>query len=408
MEGSALTRQRQSGWWKALATDPERARRALAYIGGLFRVERAAATAPPAERLPTRRAESKAIVDSFFTWCEAEASRVLDESPSATAIGYALNQRVALQRFSDDGRLPIHNNGSERALRREAVGRKNWLFVGSADTARSTQIWGKWSIEYTGVAFGSPDERLAAFVPDTRPSFAEGGPEKPAPGQNLEWSGARHVMPSMIEPFDFDGDGTAEAIVIVETTLFSESGLSSTMRRGRVWRSRGADITLYPPSLDIAFEQARDVDGDGRPDLIGRGPFAGFVPNVCGSEELYLVTGPPLLFHATPDGAFNADDGAARDFARRECRSPPHPVVVVSTHDDPEKVDMAGSARGIACARLWGFAETPLLAEIGSRCRTPPEAGCPRCDDRGLLERWSRLPPPTHPFGGSRPLIAFG
>src|SRR6185437_4936313 len=122
-------------WWKALETDPERARQALAYIGGLFRVEREAASAPPEARLADRRAESKAIVDSFFRWCEAEAKQVLDETPTAKAIGYALNQRVALQRFLDDGRLPIHNNGSERALRREAVGRKNWLFVGTDDAA---------------------------------------------------------------------------------------------------------------------------------------------------------------------------------------------------------------------------------------------------------------------------------
>ena len=47
------------------------------------------------------------------------------------ATGYARNQRVALRRFLDDGRLPIHNNWSERELRSEAVGRKNWLFVGS-------------------------------------------------------------------------------------------------------------------------------------------------------------------------------------------------------------------------------------------------------------------------------------
>ncbi len=60
-------------WWKALETDPDRARQALAYIGGLFRVEREAATVPPEARLATRRAESKAIVDGFFTWCEAEA-----------------------------------------------------------------------------------------------------------------------------------------------------------------------------------------------------------------------------------------------------------------------------------------------------------------------------------------------
>ena len=62
-------------WWKALETDPERARQALAYIGGLFRVERAAGDALPEVRLAARRAESKAIVDAFFTWCEAEGGR---------------------------------------------------------------------------------------------------------------------------------------------------------------------------------------------------------------------------------------------------------------------------------------------------------------------------------------------
>jgi len=52
-----------------------------------------------------------------------------------TAIGYAINQQKALERFLDDGRLPMTNNISERNLRKEAVGRKNWLFVGSEDGA---------------------------------------------------------------------------------------------------------------------------------------------------------------------------------------------------------------------------------------------------------------------------------
>ena len=39
------------------------------------------------------------------------------------------------QRFLDDGRLPATNNISERQLRRQAIGRANWLFVGSDDGA---------------------------------------------------------------------------------------------------------------------------------------------------------------------------------------------------------------------------------------------------------------------------------
>jgi transposase IS66 family protein/papain fold toxin 2 of polymorphic toxin system len=48
---------------------------------------------------------------------------------------YARNQRVALRRFIDDGRLPAHNNITELNLRRQVFGRRNWLFVGTDDGA---------------------------------------------------------------------------------------------------------------------------------------------------------------------------------------------------------------------------------------------------------------------------------
>lgn len=50
-------------------------------------------------------------------------------------------QRTALERFLSDDRLPIHNNISEAALRREAVGRKNWIFVGSDEGARANTVF---------------------------------------------------------------------------------------------------------------------------------------------------------------------------------------------------------------------------------------------------------------------------
>ena len=78
-----------------------------------------------------RQQQAAPIVTDFFEWCDAQAPVVLDETPIAKAIGYSRNQREALKRFLEDGRLPIHNNFSERALRREAIGRKNWLFLGS-------------------------------------------------------------------------------------------------------------------------------------------------------------------------------------------------------------------------------------------------------------------------------------
>jgi hypothetical protein len=47
------------------------------------------------------------------------------------AVGYALNQWEALNRYAGDGNLAIDNNAAERALRGVAVGRRNWLFWGS-------------------------------------------------------------------------------------------------------------------------------------------------------------------------------------------------------------------------------------------------------------------------------------
>ncbi len=59
------------------------------------------------------------------------ARTVLPKSNLAKAVTYARNQWEALRRYTEDGRLTIDNNVSERTLRHQAIGRKNWLFLGS-------------------------------------------------------------------------------------------------------------------------------------------------------------------------------------------------------------------------------------------------------------------------------------
>ena len=53
------------------------------------------------------------------------------KSETAAAIRYALSHWRALTRYVDDGLLEIDNNAAERALRAIALGRKNYLFMGS-------------------------------------------------------------------------------------------------------------------------------------------------------------------------------------------------------------------------------------------------------------------------------------
>jgi len=56
------------------------------------------------------------------------------------AITYALNQWAALCVYLLDGDLKIDNNVSENALRRIAIGRKNWLFAGSNNGGRTAAV----------------------------------------------------------------------------------------------------------------------------------------------------------------------------------------------------------------------------------------------------------------------------
>ncbi len=120
-------------FFKSIESDSARAHAALAIINELFRIERESSTAPPGKRRSIRQQQSRLLVERLFAWCDAEAANVLDDTPIARAIGYARNQRVALQRFLSDERLPIHNNASENALRRQRVGENNWTFLGSDD-----------------------------------------------------------------------------------------------------------------------------------------------------------------------------------------------------------------------------------------------------------------------------------
>jgi hypothetical protein len=124
-------------FFQALGSDPPRAKRGLGFIGALFRIERSLQEAPRKKKERIRQKQSKPIVEAFFSWCDAEWPTLLEDTPIYDGVRYARNQREGLSRFLEDGRLPLHNNISEMNLRRQAVGRKNWLFVGSDDGARA-------------------------------------------------------------------------------------------------------------------------------------------------------------------------------------------------------------------------------------------------------------------------------
>jgi hypothetical protein len=65
-------------------------------------------------------------------WLQSQAAAdVLPKSKLGEALGYLRNHWDPLRVYLSDGRLPIDNNEVEQLMKQVAIGRKNWLFVGS-------------------------------------------------------------------------------------------------------------------------------------------------------------------------------------------------------------------------------------------------------------------------------------
>lgn len=56
------------------------------------------------------------------------------------AVNYVLNRRDTAETYLEDGRCSFTNNLSENAIRPFAVGRKNWLFSSSVDSANASAV----------------------------------------------------------------------------------------------------------------------------------------------------------------------------------------------------------------------------------------------------------------------------
>jgi transposase len=118
-------------FFDARSSSPAEASLILEMIRRLYEVEDRARPLDDAGRVVLRQTEAVSILERLRAELDRLSSRILPKSALAQALAYALNQWQALCRYTEDGRLTIDNNVSERRLRDQAIGRKNWLFLGS-------------------------------------------------------------------------------------------------------------------------------------------------------------------------------------------------------------------------------------------------------------------------------------
>lgn len=129
-------------FYDAQDSDGKRAAQMLALVGELYAIEREAKDADVAARLTLRQQRSMPVLEKIKAWLDTESQVVLPRSPMGLAITYAQNQWAALNAYVTQGFLNIDNNASERALKRVALGRKNWLFAGHDQAAANhARLW---------------------------------------------------------------------------------------------------------------------------------------------------------------------------------------------------------------------------------------------------------------------------
>ncbi len=114
------------------ANHPVHAAMLLEMFQALYDIEDRAKAFPPAERQQLRHVEARPIWARISDYLASDSiSNVMPKEPFGQAITYLRNQFDHLIVYLDDGLLPIDNNETEQLMKQVALGRKNWMFIGS-------------------------------------------------------------------------------------------------------------------------------------------------------------------------------------------------------------------------------------------------------------------------------------
>ena len=86
------------------------------------------------ERIALRREHAESWAEEIRAECKLLSRAVLPKSTLGKAVAYTLNQWAKLRRCFDHAEVELSNNLAENSMRPIALGRKNWLHVGSAQS----------------------------------------------------------------------------------------------------------------------------------------------------------------------------------------------------------------------------------------------------------------------------------
>jgi len=114
----------------------------LRHIRYLFMFERIAQARPPDKRILLRQEKQIPLIDKMIKACKdrLKEGKLLPKSKLRTALGYFCGLIPYLKNYASYADARLDNNIAERAIRPLAIGRKNWLFVGSDNGGQAAAI----------------------------------------------------------------------------------------------------------------------------------------------------------------------------------------------------------------------------------------------------------------------------
>jgi transposase len=124
----------------ALKYDKSKATEVLERMGQLYKLEQDMRDEGLTweQRTQRRQQEAVPVLNDIKKWMDENVQKVLPKSPLGQAIAYTLPRWDGLCAYAEHGQIEIDNNMVENAIRPMAIGRKNFLFIGSHDAAEMT------------------------------------------------------------------------------------------------------------------------------------------------------------------------------------------------------------------------------------------------------------------------------
>jgi transposase len=123
---------------KALDENKLMAEHVLNEMQKLYSVERTARENKLSfeDRKELRRKESLPVLEELHKWMKTTIIQTTPQSLTGKALAYSLPRWEKLMLYTTDGKLEIDNNLVENSIRPIAIGRKNYLFAGSHESAQ--------------------------------------------------------------------------------------------------------------------------------------------------------------------------------------------------------------------------------------------------------------------------------